>query len=53
MNITHPVVAGAFYPDDPQALRAMLATFFADEQDKANLPLPKAIIAPHAGYIYS
>jgi len=53
MKCSHPVVAGTFYPDDPKTLRRLLNTYLAAAQDKRNLPIPKAIIAPHAGYIYS
>ena len=46
-----PAVAGLFYPGEPQALarevRAMLGSA------KAGGAVPKAIIAPHAGYVYS
>lgn len=46
-----PAVAGSFYPADPATLIRMMADFLqeAKPSDKA----PKAIIAPHAGYIYS
>jgi len=44
-------VAGTFYPADPQRLRKMVADFLATA--KVAAPVPKAIIAPHAGYIYS
>jgi hypothetical protein len=40
-----------FYPDDPKELRGMLARFLS--QSPATDGIPKAIIAPHAGYIYS
>lgn len=53
MNITQPNVAGMFYPDDPQELRDMIKKFLDQAQNKKNLAIPKAIIAPHAGYIYS
>ena len=52
-NIINPVVAGAFYPSPPQVLQEMLQKFLAQAQQHNNLPVPKAIIAPHAGYIYS
>lgn len=46
-----PAVAGLFYPGEPQALardvRAML------DSAKSAGGVPKAIIAPHAGYVYS
>lgn len=50
-SVRYPAVAGLFYPEEPEQLRAMLGGFLraAAEPDAA----PKAIIAPHAGYIYS
>jgi AmmeMemoRadiSam system protein B len=50
-NIRQPAVAGLFYPDDEHRLRAMVRDFLLDANTAG--PLPKAIIAPHAGYIYS
>jgi AmmeMemoRadiSam system protein B len=51
MNIRPAAVAGMFYPDDPVELardvRAMLSAAHVHTQR------PKALIAPHAGYIYS
>ncbi len=47
-------VAGSFYPGDPSALAAEVATYLADARNTApGVRAPKAIIAPHAGYIYS
>ena len=46
-----PAVAGAFYPADPGELRGLLDTLLADAGTRE--PPPKALIAPHAGYIYS
>lgn len=46
-----PAVAGLFYPDDPTKLRKMVDHFLNDAKTEAKVP--KAIIAPHAGYIYS
>ncbi|HLP97394.1 MAG TPA: AmmeMemoRadiSam system protein B [Sideroxyarcus sp.] len=44
-------VAGMFYPADPRQLAHEVQTFLAAARP---LPLhPKALIAPHAGYIYS
>lgn len=51
INIRQPAVAGQFYPVDPTRLDQMLTDFFATTQP-ADV-VPKAIIAPHAGYIYS
>lgn len=45
-----PAVAGAFYPADPVALRRMVTDFAAAGADGA---APKALIVPHAGYVYS
>ena len=50
--IRKPAVAGAFYPADPEDLRAMIARFLA-EAPGAGLPPPRAVVAPHAGYVYS
>ncbi|MGA9851684.1 MAG: AmmeMemoRadiSam system protein B [Gammaproteobacteria bacterium] len=44
-------VAGLFYPDDAAELRALLHRLLAG--NPAAGPAPKAMIAPHAGYIYS
>lgn len=46
-----PAVAGAFYPANPQQLHTMLAHYLHDA--KLAEKVPKAIIVPHAGYIYS
>lgn len=57
-----PAVAGLFYPADPQELRRVVhgylakarsgqGTFMARMAEEARPP--KALIAPHAGYIYS
>ena len=50
-TIRKPAVAGTFYPADPAELREMISGFL--KQAKRSDGLPKAIIAPHAGYIYS
>jgi AmmeMemoRadiSam system protein B/AmmeMemoRadiSam system protein A len=47
-------VAGSFYPADADALRAQVDLFLGQARARgADGPVPKAIIAPHAGYIYS
>jgi AmmeMemoRadiSam system protein B len=47
-------VAGTFYPAQPAALRAALdAAFRGARQPAEDAPVPKALVAPHAGYIYS
>lgn len=55
IKIRPPAVAGAFYPGQGQNLSsevtALLAT--ARATSSASAEVPKAIIVPHAGYIYS
>jgi AmmeMemoRadiSam system protein B len=47
-------VAGSFYPAEPSSLASEVASYLADARDAAaTARAPKAIIAPHAGYIYS
>ncbi len=49
-----PAVAGTFYPEDPLSLRSMVARFLSMAEDSERaLSAPKAIIVPHAGYVYS
>lgn len=50
-NVRPAAVAGLFYPQDPRELRALLGRLLA--ANPATGPAPKALIAPHAGYIYS
>jgi MEMO1 family protein len=50
-NVRNPAVAGLFYPDDPRELHALVSGYLAAVP--ASGGVPKAIIAPHAGYIYS
>ena len=45
-----PAVAGSFYPADPSRLRETVARLLASA---AYGTPPKALIAPHAGYVYS
>jgi hypothetical protein len=50
-------VAGTFYPADPAALEAALdrhlAAGSAQLASATAAPVPKAVIVPHAGYVYS
>jgi AmmeMemoRadiSam system protein B len=50
-TIRQPAVAGTFYPADRQKLQSVIE-FFLQQADTTGPP-PKAIIAPHAGYVYS
>lgn len=52
-KIRQPAVAGLFYPADPGRLREMANEFLETAVPPATPLNPKAIIAPHAGYIYS
>lgn len=49
--VRSPAVAGFFYPSDPVDLEQTVSAYL-DEAEPMILP-PKALIAPHAGYIYS
>jgi len=64
-SIRPPAVAGRFYPDNPVELRRMIENFLHEAATptgsacgtEAGLswrrPVPKALIAPHAGFHYS
>lgn len=51
-SLRPPAVAGSFYPADPGSLTATVDRLLADAPAPAR-PVPKAIIAPHAGFVYS
>ncbi len=53
--IRQPAVAGMFYPADPDELRQMVEGYLQDALDRQDnlTETPRAIIAPHAGYVYS
>jgi hypothetical protein len=51
-NVRRPAVAGHFYPADPERLRADVTERMAGAPASAAAP-PQALIAPHAGYVYS
>ena len=50
-TVRSPAVAGMFYPSDTHELRRIVHQFL--KTTSALDPVPKAIIVPHAGYIYS
>lgn len=50
-KVRKPAVAGLFYPEDSSALRDEVRRYIAEATCSG--PVPKAVIAPHAGYIYS
>ena len=45
-------VAGLFYPAPPAELRRQVDLLLAEAR-QTPAPMPKALIAPHAGYVYS
>ena len=52
-GLREPAVAGLFYPAEPDSLRASVRGYLdAAERSGSDHP-PKALIAPHAGYVYS
>lgn len=51
-TVKQPAVAGKFYPADPGDLSKMLQHLYAGSVLN-NIPQPKIILAPHAGYIFS
>lgn len=52
MSVRKPCAAGGFYPENKEKLNELINYFFkeAKDSDVKNL---KAIIVPHAGYVYS
>lgn len=50
-SVRQPVVAGMFYPQEPEILRRDVLGYLGHAHSIE--VAPKAIIAPHAGYIYS
>jgi len=53
MKVRHAAVAGSFYPDDPDALNRNVDAMLFEVDESVHTKSPKALIAPHAGYIYS
>ena len=56
MHTVRPAaVAGMFYPGTPAVLGAAVRGYLAEARSspETEAPLPKAIIVPHAGYVYS
>lgn len=52
--VRRPAVAGSFYPAEPDALRAAIDRAFAGAaRPPDDAPVPKALVAPHAGYMFS
>jgi len=53
LRIRPTAVAGSFYPAEPDALLAELERAYAAAAPVAPSVPPKAIVGPHAGYVYS
>ncbi|HUM92538.1 MAG TPA: AmmeMemoRadiSam system protein B, partial [Candidatus Competibacter sp.] len=51
-TVRTPAVAGLFYPADTAELHNQVQHFLSQVEPPVEPP-PKAIIAPHAGYVYS
>ena len=51
-KVRPPAVAGLFYSGNPHRLRAEIESLLADAPASSSHRL-KAVIAPHAGYVYS
>ena len=53
LSVRPAAVAGMFYPGSSIVLAREVERLLADASPRAMAPHPKAIIAPHAGYVYS
>jgi AmmeMemoRadiSam system protein B len=48
-----PAVAGSFYPGGAERLESAIRGYLSAVEVGGDEPVPKALIAPHAGYVYS
>ncbi len=48
-----PAVAGLFYPSDPRKLNEMISRFITEADIHKQEGTVKAVVVPHAGYVYS
>jgi len=53
LNVRKAAVAGTFYPANPVELTKAVASMYAEVDKVPLVGRPMALIAPHAGYIYS
>ncbi|MCF7708878.1 MAG: AmmeMemoRadiSam system protein B [Verrucomicrobia bacterium] len=51
-SVRRPAVAGLFYPGDGRELERTVTRFLAESKTGEHVS-PKAVIAPHAGYVFS
>lgn len=52
-DVRAPALAGSFYPASPTELGATIDRLLAAVPHASNPVCPKALIVPHAGYVYS
>ncbi len=52
-TIRNPTAAGRFYPDDPSDLKHQIQTFIDEVEEEPIEGDVLALIAPHAGYVFS
>lgn len=52
-DIRSAAVAGAFYPEQQETLRETVTALLTSSAARAPAATPKALIVPHAGFIYS
>lgn len=52
-SVRPPAVAGLFYPQDGAQLREVVLGFVHDHRRSPPVRAPKALVVPHAGYLYS
>src|SRR5581483_7137654 len=52
-SIRNAAVAGMFYPGDAKSLRSEVDDLLGGVEPAPRLGFPKALVVPHAGYIYS
>jgi MEMO1 family protein len=52
-SVRPAAVAGLFYPDDERELRDAVSAYLGRHNVETAAAPPKALIVPHAGYIYS
>ena len=52
-RVRPPAVAGRFYPEEPELLARTVAELLEQAPVAAHAAAPRALIVPHAGYVYS
>ena len=52
-SVRPAAIAGTFYPGQPEVLARSVEQMLASARTVAEKRIPKAIIAPHAGHVYS